>query len=288
MSKTSPIVYRGRTALVTGASAGIGAAFARGLAARGADVVLVARRESRLRALAEELELLHGVRATVVAADLSDPDAPAAVRRATDAAGVEVGILVNNAGFGTFGYYDTIDPAEDSRQVMVNVHAMVGLTHEYLPGMVAAGSGVVINISSIAALQPIPHMAVYGASKSFILSFSEALWVENRDRGVAVAGICAGATDTEFFDVVGNSEEVLFGRKVPPSRVVDIALQTVERGRGSVVVGTRNRVTGLAPRLFPRGLVARISGSVTRPRNPVGPAADESVPAPDPATAASS
>lgn len=261
--------YRNKTALVTGASAGIGAAYARGLASRGCDLVLVARRAGRLEEIAGELRQTHGVKTYVVPADLSAPGSAAQVRAATDSLGLNVSVLVNNAGFGSYGPYETIAAQLDHDQVMVNVANLVAMTHAFLPPMVERGDGAVLNISSIAAFQPIPYMAVYGASKAFILSFSEALWHENRKRGVKVIGVCPGATDTEFFDVVGNDDEVVFGRKVPPSAVVDQSLRALERGRCSVVIGASNKVSTKAPRFVPRALAARISGNVTRPRHAV-------------------
>lgn len=256
----------GSTALVTGASAGIGAAYARGLARRRCDVVLVARRRERLEQMAAELTQSYGVRATVVAVDLSREHSAAQVREQTDAAGLKIDVLVNNAGFGSYGPYEKVEPELDHGQAMLNVVNLVDLTHAYLPDMVERGSGAILNISSIAALQPIPYMAVYGASKAFILAFSEALWEENRSRGIGVLAVCPGATDTEFFEVIGNEEETLFGKKVSPDVVVDLSLKALAKGRGSIIIGGRNRFTALAPRVLPRAVVVRISGRVTRPR----------------------
>lgn len=161
--------FRGRTALITGASSGIGAAFARELASRGADVVLVARRQDRLVSLAAELEGDHGITAHVVPIDLSTEGAAVAIRQATDAFGVRIDTLVSNAGFGTYGPYETIDPQLDHKLAMVQVVAIVDLTHAYLPDMVAAADGVVINVASGASFQPMPYQAVYGAVKALLL-----------------------------------------------------------------------------------------------------------------------
>jgi short-subunit dehydrogenase len=259
--------YAGRTALVTGASSGIGAAFARELAARSCTLVLVARREDRLEKLARELESAHQIKAYVVPADLSRPEAAAAVRAKTEELGLRVDMLVNNAGFGTYGPFETIDPIRDHDQVMVNVAAAVALTHVYLPDMVELRDGVVINISSAAAFQPMPYQAVYAASKAFLQSFSEALWAENRNRGVRVVACCPAATDTEYFDVLGNEEEALFGAKRPPSGGVDAALRALERNRPSVVVGLTWKLTALMPRLLPRATVAKVSERTTRPKH---------------------
>jgi hypothetical protein len=258
--------YAGRTALVTGASSGIGAAFARELAVRGCNLVLVARREHRLTDLAGELERAHGITAHVVAADLARPGAVAEIRSRTDALNVRVDMLVNNAGFGTYGRYETIDPNADHDQVMVNVAAIVDLTHAYLPGMVERRDGLVINVSSAGAFQPLAHQAVYAASKAFTQSFSEALWAENRERGVRVVAVCPAATDTEYFDVLGNDEEARFGPKAPPQGVVAAALAAVERNRPLVVVGLRWKLTALMPRFLPRATMAKVGEGMTRPK----------------------
>ncbi|MRH92358.1 SDR family NAD(P)-dependent oxidoreductase [Nocardia sp. SYP-A9097] len=258
--------FQGRCALVTGASAGIGKAYAEGLAARGANVVLVARRRDRLEELAQRLRAEFGIHAVAVAADLAHPDAATQVKAETDALGLEIDILVNNAGFGTYGPLHQVSPAANHAQVMVNVGALVAMTHQYLPGMIAADRGTVMNVSSIAALQPIPYMSVYGASKAFILSFTEALWLETRKSKVQVLGVCPGATDTEFFDVIGNGEETLFGGKVSPSRVVDESIAALDRRPPSVIIGRRNNLTALIPRFVTRAAAIKFSGAMTRPR----------------------
>ncbi|MDQ2761454.1 MAG: SDR family oxidoreductase [Actinomycetota bacterium] len=270
MSNTT---YNGTTALVTGASAGIGLAYAEGLAARGADVVLVARRKDRLERTAHELSAKHGVNCHVVAADLSVAGSAASVREQTDTMGLKVTTLVNNAGFATYGPVHRIDAAADHGEVMVNAVNTVAMTHAYLGEMITADRGNILNISSIAAMQPIPFMAVYGATKAFILSFTEALWYETKDTNVRVLSVLPGATDTEFFDVVGNNEETLFGNKIAPSVVVDKSLAALEKRRPSVVIGARNKIACLLPRFVSRKMVLRISGGVTTPKS------EDSIPA---------
>lgn len=259
--------YQNQTALVTGASSGIGAAFARALAARGSDLVLVARRTERMKELAGEIEATHGVQAHVVGIDLSQERAVEAVSVATERLGVDVDILVNCAGFGTYGRYETINPAKDNALIQVGVMAAVDLTHRYLPGMVDRRAGAVINVSSTAAFQPVPHQAVYGASKAFLQSFSEALWAENRATGVGVVACCPAAADTEYFEVLGNDDEARFGAKRPPRDAVERALRALDRGRPLAVVGLRWKLTALLPRLLPRAIVARVLARRTRPRN---------------------
>jgi short-subunit dehydrogenase len=253
--------YTGITALITGASSGIGLVFARELAARGAHLVLVARSEDRLRTLAADLIARHGVRVEVIAADLSVPDAVAGIGEALRARQIAVDLLVNNAGFGYHGSFSAQDPDNVRRQVRVNVNALVELTHLLLPGMLGRGSGGVINVASTAAFQPVPHMAVYGATKAFVLSFSEALWAECRGQGVRVLALCPGATATAFFDVAQGGA---MGAVRAPEQVVATGLRALEHGRSYVVDGWQNRLLAQGPRLFPRALVTRITERVMR------------------------
>jgi short-subunit dehydrogenase len=258
--------YKDRTALVTGASSGIGAAYARALAARGAHVVLVARSVDKLEALAAELSRRYGVRADVVPADLSLPGAAHQVFEDVRARGLHVDVLVNNAGFASYGRFETLAHGRQHAAIMLNVAGLVEMTHAFLPAMIARGDGVVVNVASTAAFQPLPYMAVYGASKAFVLSFSEALWAENRERGIRVLALCPGATETPFFDVV-QAKEASVGRRESPDRVVDRAFRAVDRGRCSVVSGTGNCILANAGRVLPRSVVAAASARVLRPRS---------------------
>jgi short-subunit dehydrogenase len=257
--------WTGRTTLITGASSGIGAAFAAELARRGSDLILVARREERLKKLAEQLQLRHDVTAHTIAADLSVSGATAEIGAATDGFGATVDVLVNNAGFGTCGRYETIDPSRDQQLVAVGVTAVVDLTHRYLPGMVARGTGAVINVSSMAAFAPLPYRAVYGASKAFVQSFSEALWAEHRRSGVRVVACCPAATDTEYFEVAGSHE---FGRKRPPSGVVDAALRAVDGDRPHTIIGPEWRMRAGILRFLPRRTVVSMNEKNGRPPSP--------------------
>jgi short-subunit dehydrogenase len=200
------VEYRGKTALVTGASSGIGTAFAEALAGRGCDLVLVARSAGALAVLAQRLRSEHGVRVETLAQDLTAPGAAQAVQQETDRLGLGVNILVNNAGFGSVGRFDTIAAQRSAREVALDVAAVVELAHAFLPGMVARGEGAVVNVASTAAFQPVPYMSVYGASKAFVLSFSQALWAEYRSLGVRVLALCPGPVDTNFFAVAGTRE----------------------------------------------------------------------------------
>ncbi|MFD6351946.1 SDR family NAD(P)-dependent oxidoreductase [Nocardia tengchongensis] len=247
------------TAVVTGASSGIGAAFAAALAARGCDLILVARRESRLLDLAKELESAHGVAVRVLAADLSEP---ADLRRVTavfeDPAN-PVDIVINNAGFATHGALADHTAAKVREEIAVNVAALAELTHAALPPMVTRDRGVIVNIASTAAFQPIPFMAVYGATKAFVLSFTEALWGELEDSGVTALAVCPGATDTEFFDVAGEAASV--GSRQTPQQVVATAVRVLDRRNPppSVVSGAANALSSGLPRILPRRTTIRVT-----------------------------
>ncbi|GAC50134.1 SDR family NAD(P)-dependent oxidoreductase [Gordonia aichiensis] len=249
--------YRNRTALITGASGGIGEQFARVFAARGADLILVARSEDKLVALAGELSSRHQIRAEVIPADLSIPGAADKVVAEADSRGLRVDILVNNAGFGTFGYLAKADPARIRDEVALNVGALTDFTTTYLQRMSDVGEGAILNIASNAAFQPIPRMAVYAATKAYVLSLSEALWSEGRRVGVRVLAVCPGATDTEFFDVAGDGSAMKQRRSV--EQVVDTALTALEAGKPSVVDGLINRIGAYGARFAPRRLVLAIA-----------------------------
>jgi len=257
-------IYQGKTALVTGASSGIGATFARTLAAKGMNVILVARSEEKLRALANEIEGQFSVRAEVVAIDLGRERAAQDVSEEVQRRGLNVDLLVNNAGFGTHGRFETLDAARDHDEIMLNVTALVDLTHAFIPSMVSRKEGGIINVASTAAFQPLPYMAVYGATKAFVISFSAALAQEYRRRGIRVVTICPGATATDFFQVVGT-EDAAVGQKRTPQQVVATALKALERGKSVVIDGRVNTLLALFARLTPISISARVSESMMRP-----------------------
>jgi len=226
----------GQTALVTGASSGIGAAFADALAALGANLVVVARSEQRLREIAARLQQRHGVRVEAIAEDLSREHATDAVTARLTELELEVDLLVNNAGFATQGRLETIAADRDHEQIMVNVAAVVDLTHALLPAMLAHGTGTIINVASLGGFQPAPYLAVYGATKAFVLSFSQALAAELRGRGIHVLALCPGPVTTAFFDVLG-SREAAIGQELSAEAVVATALAALENRRSLVVPG---------------------------------------------------
>ena len=252
--------YRGTTVVITGASSGLGAEFAAQLARRGADLVLVARREDRLHALTQQLEREHGVSAVPVALDLGRPDAAAQLRHILDERGIRATSLVNNAGFGAMGTFVDSDPARTQEMIALNVSTLVGLTREFLPDLVA-GDGVLVNLASTAAYQPVPGMAVYGASKAFVLSFTEAVAYETRDSGLGVLALSPGPTRTEFFDVVGDTVSAPGGFETP-GQVVDRALRELDRRRPrtSVVSGRMNAIGARMVGFLPRRLTLAVSG----------------------------
>lgn len=257
------VVYRGKTALITGASSGIGEAFARELAQRGMQLVLVARSADRLHALAIELQQAHGIRADVLPIDLSADQAAQQIGQATEQRGVAIDMLINNAGFGTHGRFEELALERDHELTVVNVTALVDLTHVFIPQLLAR-KGTIINIASTVAYQPTPYMAVYGASKAFVVSFSAALAEEYRTRGLHVLALCPGATATNFFAVAGG-DTVAFGTKRSPAQVVASGLQALERGQSVVVDGAQNALLAAVSKRLPFWLSARLAGQITHP-----------------------
>jgi short-subunit dehydrogenase len=261
----------GTTALITGASSGFGVEFARRFAERGADLVLVARREDRLTALADELSTKYGTTSTVIPLDLTEPDATARLVATLGAADIALSSVVNNAGFGTHGMFADLDPQRVDAEVALNVGAVVSLSRAFLPGLLERGDGALVNVASTAAFQPIPRMAVYGASKAFVLSFTEALAWEARDSGssLKVLALCPGPADTEFVDVADNAD-AMFGRHETAEQVVETAMRALDRNRtpASVISGRMNRVTAKSTGFAPRGLVLQTVGRMGRPKKP--------------------
>ncbi len=254
-------------ALVTGASSGIGAAYARGLHARGERVILVARRAERLHALAEGLG--GEPHALVLPFDLARPGAAETLRADVEARGIAVDCLVNCAGLGHTAPFDSQRPEAIAAMIDVNVRALVELTRAFLPGMKGRGRGRIVNVASNAAFQPVPYLTVYAASKSFALSFSEGLAEELRGSGVRVQALCPGITATEFLDVAESHRGLLVTRMpmMTAGEVVQASLDGLDRGRVRVVAGWSNRVLGfVVQRLAPRAIARRVAGELYRPR----------------------
>jgi uncharacterized protein len=250
------------TALVTGASSGIGEQFARQLAARGHDLVLVARRADRLERLAGELP----TDAQVVACDLATDAASLAER--VDELGVQVDLLVNNAGFGTSGPFVESDAAREAEEVRLNCEAVVTLCHAFLPGMVERRRGGVINVASSAGMQPIPYEAVYAATKAFALNFTDALHTELRGSGVRVMSVNPGPVPTEWQEIAGYGENrsAPAPGEISAEQVVSESLEAWDRGRRSVIPGRTIRWFIRATQPSPRALQLRITERMYRPK----------------------
>lgn len=253
------------TALITGASAGLGRDFARLFAADGYDVILVARRRDRLDALAAELTAAHGVGAIAIDMDLADP---AACRRLVDhvrGLGLAVDFLVNNAGFGGTGGFADAPLERETRMIQVNVAALVELTGLVLPAMKARRRGRILNVGSTAGFQPGPFMATYYASKAFVNSFTEALACELEGSGVTATLSCPGATATEFAGHAGNAESLLFKLGAADSAsVAREAYQAMMAGRRLVIHGVTNKLGVQALRVSPRSLVLALAARLNR------------------------
>lgn len=250
-----------KTTLITGASGGIGEEFARRLAARGDNLLLVARSEDKLAALCDALKTQHGIEAQYVALDLTGEDAARKLFDETRARGLEVESLINNAGFGSLGELTDFAPERDMEMIDLNVKSLVALTHLFIRPMRERRRGSIINVASTAAFQAVPLMATYAATKAFVLSFSEAVRQENREHGIRVLALCPGSTDTNFFAVAGT-ETPPDTITQTPAVVVETALRALERGQGHVVSGWGNFLLAEAGRFAPRALAARIAGRI--------------------------
>lgn len=258
--------YQGMTALITGASAGLGEAFARQLAILGANLVLVARSGNTLNILAEELRAKNNVLVTVLPVDLSSPEAVDRLIAEVTNRNLRIDILVNNAGLGVFENFLDTNFAKQANQVDVNVRALIALTHAFAPRMVANHCGGVINVASTAAFQPLAGASVYAASKAFVLFFSEALALELEDTGVTVTAACPGPVATHFFAEMNPKMQAK--QMDQPETVVRDILHGFERGKRVVYPGRlANRLSTWGARLLPRNLILRLAVRTTNSLN---------------------
>lgn len=248
----------GKVAVITGASAGLGAEFARQLARRGTRLVLVARREDRLRALADEVG-----NARVIPADLSVHDAAERLMADLDAAGDAVDLLINNAGFGQIGRFAALDAGRQREMIDLNIGSLTDLCRAFAPRMIERKSGGILNVASTAAFQPGPNMAVYFATKAYVLSFTEALHEELKPHGVHVTALCPGPTRTEFGDVAGFGGNGMFDRVAMTAKpVVAAGLAGLDRNQAVVVPGLVNKIGAASTRFAPRSVVRKIAGAI--------------------------
>ena len=247
-----------KVALITGASAGLGVEFARQLAKRGHRLVLAARRKDRLKELAKELG-----NARAVAIDLSKKDVAAKLLADVEANGEAVEVLVNNAGFGLIGRFAELDAKRERQMIDLNVGALMDLCRAVAPQMIARKSGAILNVASTAAFQPGPRMAVYFATKAFVLSLTEALHEELKPHGIKVSCLCPGPTRTEFGDVAGFGGNGLFDHiAMNADDVVRIGLKGLDKNHAVVVAGWLNKITAASTRFAPRPIVRKIAGSI--------------------------
>jgi hypothetical protein len=268
------------TCLITGASSGIGAEIARQLASRGLGLTLVARREDRLRALADELATTHQVRVEVLAVDLADEEARGGLPAAVAGRGLMVEVLVNNAGLTTMGPVHRADRAAELRMVRTDVEAVVDLCSLFVPGMATRRRGAVLNTASTAAFQPLPGQAGYGAAKAFVLSYSHALRAELRPLGVTVTALCPGPVETGFAEAAGLTDAEAASSLprfmwIPAGRVARAAVDGLDQDRAVVVPGAANRVGAVAGHLAPRSLITPLLARqhpALRPDHPAGQA----------------
>ncbi|MEG5171833.1 SDR family oxidoreductase [Microcoleus sp. B3-D7] len=256
------------TALITGASGGIGAAFAAELAKRQHNLILVARSEDKLQQLAATLQQEFNILVEIIVQDLTAPAAGTAVFDAVVKKGWTVDLLVNNAGFGDYGVFADRPLDKQVTMVQLNIVALVELSHLFLQGMRQRKAGSVINVSSIAAFQPMPYLSMYAATKAFVLSFSEALWAENKDLGIRVLCLCPGPTESDFFAVAEFPKSMASssGQKlVPAAEVVRDALKALDKNESHVVTGgIPNQIIANMPRLMPRELLVKSVEKVFR------------------------
>ncbi|MCS6988204.1 MAG: SDR family oxidoreductase [Chloroherpetonaceae bacterium] len=250
------------TTLITGASTGIGACFADAYARRKHNLVLVARSEDKLNALAKRLSEANGIDALVFAQDLSKPDSAEKVLAFCDEKKLDVDLLINNAGFGMMGEFLSHDLSRLEQMVTLNALTLMKLSRLFAERFARKRSGGIINVASTAAFQPVPQMAVYAATKAFALSFSEAIAFELKEKGVRVMALCPGGTDTPFFDNANYERSKLMIPLEKPEDVVRTCIEAYERGESVVVSGFMNKLMVNSSRFAPRSLVTAIAGSI--------------------------
>src|SRR5437660_6825580 len=255
--------WRGKWALITGASAGIGVALAEELASGGTNLVLTARRKDRLAELARRLTATHKINSELFPADLADSNAPEDILAFTNEKAVEIDLLINNAGFGQHGEFPSIEKQRLLDMVQVNCHAVVHLTRMYLPEMVARRRGDILILASTASFQAVPYISTYAATKAFDLLFAEGLAEEMKPHGIRVCALCPGSTESEFHVVSGQEK---FQRNAESAeKVAQTGLKSLAAGKSYVISGLENYLGAHGERLVPRRFVTRIAAGMFRP-----------------------
>jgi short-subunit dehydrogenase len=256
--------WRGKWALITGASAGIGVALAEELAAGGSNLVLTAHRKDRLDELAQRLEAKHKIKTAVFVADLTEPEAPEKIHDFAGSKGIEIDLLINNAGFGAYGELPSVEVKRLLDMVQVNCSAVVHLTRLFLPGMTARKRGDILILASTASFQAVPYISTYAATKAFDLLFAEGLAEEMRPHGIRVCALCPGSTESEFHVVAGQEK---FQRKAETAeKVARTGLRALVAGKSYVISGLGNYLGAQGERLVPRRMVTRIAGGLFKPK----------------------
>lgn len=254
------------TVLITGASSGLGKEFASQLAAKSANLVLVARRQDRLHKIAAEIKRRHKVKVEVIAKDLSEHGVAGEISWELSTRGITVTSLINNAGFANYESFSDIPTDSLRAEIAVNVHALVELTHMFLPRFEERGNGFILNVSSIAGFQPSPGMVVYGATKAFVLSFTEGLYAERKGSGVRIMALCPGPTETEFFRVAGSDRADGGLKRMSSHDVVTAGIEALLRKSPppSVVAGARNKVLTSISQRMPRRVMTEAMARIMK------------------------
>jgi hypothetical protein len=258
--------WSGKWALITGASAGIGKALAQELARGGTNLVLTARRRDRLEELAQQLAAAHKIQTSVFVADLAQADASEKIFQFTKEQAIEIELLINNAGFGAYGEFQSVDPRKLTDMVQVNCSAVVHLTRLYLPGMVSRRRGDVLIVASTASFQSVPYISTYAATKAFDLLFAEGLAEEMKPHGVRVCALCPGSTESEFAEVAGQTHiAATRANRETAEKVARTGLRALASGKSYVISGLGNYLGVLGQRLVSRRFVARIAARMFKP-----------------------
>ncbi len=252
--------------LITGASSGIGEAFAYRLAREGRNLILVARSEDKLRSMSDDLKNKHGVEAQFVAIDLITEGADKTLYEETSRHGYDVEMLINNAGFGSAGDFAQLDVDKELQMIELNCRALVGLTHRYLQPMRKRRSGTIVNVSSAAGFQPIPFMATYAATKAFVSSFSEAIAEENAPYGIHVLTLCPGSTKTNFFEASNIDRAIQVKGQQTVEQVIETAMTALRSKKRKAVSGVANKFGALMGWMVPNAISSRVMGKALRPR----------------------